>query len=96
MTYKKFLITSEYMPADTTFHSRSIPSLLGETSSAGESMFFVEDEFNLHLFKMVITEQSQSWYWLPDWQKMESEADQNLKDSDFEEFDDLDEFIASL
>jgi hypothetical protein len=96
MIQKRVSITSDYIPPDSTFYSRVMPSLLSGTSSSEEQIIFVEDEFNPNSFQMVVTKQAQSWYWLPDWQKMENEADQNLRDGDYEDFDNLDEFIASL
>ncbi|MCP4370396.1 MAG: hypothetical protein GY797_20125 [Deltaproteobacteria bacterium] len=96
MIEKKFFTINDYIPSDSTFRSRAMPSLLSETSSREEQFIFIEDEINPNSFKMVITEQGQHWYWLPDWQKMEDEADQNLKDGDYEDFDDIDEFVASL
>ncbi|GAB4434306.1 MAG: hypothetical protein Fur0044_31680 [Anaerolineae bacterium] len=38
----------------------------------------------------------QSWYWSDYWQQMEREAEQNLVDGDYEDFDNLDDFITSL
>jgi hypothetical protein len=38
----------------------------------------------------------QSWYWSAEWQAMEKEADENLKNGEYEDFDTIDDFIASL
>lgn len=38
----------------------------------------------------------QSWYWSTEWQAMEQEADRNRAEGDYEEFDTIDDFVASL
>ncbi len=38
----------------------------------------------------------QQWYWSPEWQAMEREADQNLAGGEYEDFETIDDFITSL
>lgn len=38
----------------------------------------------------------QSWYWSDHWQTMEREATDNLQAGDYEDFNNIDDFIASL
>ena len=38
----------------------------------------------------------QSWFWMPQWQAMESEANEDLVSGDYEDFDTLDDFIEDL
>ena len=38
----------------------------------------------------------QSWYWSDHWQAMEREATKNLQEGDYEEFNSINDFIASL
>lgn len=38
----------------------------------------------------------QSWYWSDYWQTMEREATKNLQEGDYEEFNNINDFIASL
>jgi len=38
----------------------------------------------------------QSWFWTPEWQQMEAEADQDLKDGKYEEYPSCAAFIRSL
>lgn len=42
------------------------------------------------------TKDDQSWYWSDYWQELEREADQDLINGNYEEFDNLDDFINSI
>jgi hypothetical protein len=42
------------------------------------------------------TSEDQAWYWTPEWQRIEAEADADLKLGHYEDFDSLDDFISSL
>lgn len=37
-----------------------------------------------------------AWYWTPEWQAWEQEADEDLQVGRYEVFDSMDDFIASL
>ncbi|MCB0190614.1 MAG: hypothetical protein KDJ65_01575 [Anaerolineae bacterium] len=55
-----------------------------------------ELEAVLRFIKALHSENDQGWYWSAEWQAMEEEADQDLADGDYEEFETVDDFIASL
>lgn len=38
----------------------------------------------------------QAWFWTPEWQAGERQADEDLKTGNFDDFDTMDDFIASL
>jgi hypothetical protein len=38
----------------------------------------------------------QAWFWTEEWQAKEREADKDLREGRYEEFDNLDDFINSL
>ena len=38
----------------------------------------------------------QAWFWTPEWQAMEREANESLAAGDFEDFDSMDQFVDSL
>ena len=42
------------------------------------------------------SEDDQAWYWSTEWQALEQEADRNRGEGDYEEFETVDDFIASL
>ena len=50
----------------------------------------------LNFIKALQSEDDQAWYWSAEWQAMEQEADQNRTVGDYEEFETVDDFIASL
>lgn len=37
----------------------------------------------------------QAWFWTAEWQTAEREADENLRNGDYEDFDKIDDFIAA-
>ena len=38
----------------------------------------------------------QAWFWTAEWQAAEQKADEDLQNGDYEDFDTMDDFIASL
>lgn len=38
----------------------------------------------------------QAWFWTPEWQAGEREADEDLQTGNYEDFDSIDDFIAAL
>lgn len=41
-------------------------------------------------------DKSQAWFWTPEWQRMETEADEDLRLGRYEAFDSMEELIESL
>lgn len=50
----------------------------------------------LNFIKALHNDDDPAWYWSAEWQAGEDEADQNLTDGDYEDFETVDDFIASL
>lgn len=50
----------------------------------------------LNFISTLQNEDDQAWYWSTEWQAMEQEADRNRAEGDYEEFDTIDDFVASL
>lgn len=46
--------------------------------------------------KRVEIDPDQAWFWTEEWQAKEREADEELSQNQFEEFDNMDDFINSL
>jgi|GEM_PF-4954898 len=44
----------------------------------------------------VIEEEDQSWYWTRAWQEMERKADEDVRKGNYQTFNSMDDFIASL
>lgn len=40
--------------------------------------------------------ENDSWFWSDNWQRQESECDQDLLSGNYDDYDSIDEFIASL
>jgi hypothetical protein len=50
----------------------------------------------IELRPVVIVDQSQAWFWSPQWQQMEREADEDIAAGRVERFDDLEALFADL
>ena len=46
--------------------------------------------------KTIKVPRDQAWFWTSDWQKKENEADQNLAEDRFQDFDSLDDLMKDL
>jgi hypothetical protein len=51
----------------------------------------VEEEF-----QVFVDDEAQQWYWTEEWQRWEAEADEDFRSGRYEDFDSMDDFIASL
>lgn len=98
--------TSE-MQAFSLWHTGGLSSALQLVDSTSNEIFsFADSTGGVMLLDYPIIphhrelnkqiDEDQSWYWSPYWQAMEKEADKNSEDGDYEDFDDIDDFIASL
>jgi AbrB family looped-hinge helix DNA binding protein len=56
----------------------------------------VEEDGSLHLIPKVAIDRSQAYFWTERWQQGERQADQDLKDGRFQDFENMDDFIHSL
>jgi len=56
----------------------------------------VEEDGSLHLIPKVAIDRSQAYFWTERWQQGERQADQDLKDGRFQDFETMDDFIHSL
>jgi hypothetical protein len=45
---------------------------------------------------LVERDPDQAWFWTPEWQAGERQADEDLKIGNFDDFDTMDDFIISL
>lgn len=61
--------------------------------AAGETVLVI---VHPKTFELVEIDPDQAWFWAREWQQLEREADADLAEGDFEEFDDLDTFLSSL
>lgn len=84
-------LSSAWQLVDTTANERC--SFKDNTSETTVTFFYP-----LTLKEAEIKEKSddQAWYWSAWWRAMEIEADKNLEEGDYEDFENLDDFIASL
>ena len=55
-----------------------------------------EQGTGLHLQPCVTVPADQAWYWTPEWQAMEREADEDYARGNYETFDSDEEFLASF
>ena len=46
--------------------------------------------------KTIKVPRDQTWYWTPDWQEKENEADRDLASGRFQDFDSLDDLVKDL
>ncbi len=46
--------------------------------------------------KLIEIDPLQAWFLRPEWQDDETQAEEDLRNSDYEEFDNIDDFIDSL
>lgn len=53
-----------------------------------------DEETRYH--KLVWIDASQAWFWTTEWQALEYEADEDLRQGRYEDFDSMDDFINSL
>ena len=58
-------------------------------SSASGSARFIEIDAGR-------AEYDQSWFWTPEWQARHQEAEEDYREGRFEEFDNMDHFLATL
>jgi hypothetical protein len=73
------------LPSANIYYSTSSTSnriIVTKISSQIPALFYFDDD--------------QSWYWSSYWQEMEREATKNLEAGDYEDFEHIDDFIASL
>lgn len=66
------------------------------TSTSGRVLRVSVSNVSSTVASSVVDEDDQAWFWTSAWQEAEAEADQNLRDGDYDEFDSLDDFIATL
>ena len=63
-----------------------------EQSTTSKAMY----AFNPFSKSIVEIDPNQAWFWKPEWLNSELAAEKELRAGDFEEFDNLDDFIDSL
>lgn len=69
----------------------SLDQLAKPTKGWGEPMVLVA-----YQGETILVPERQAWFWTEEWQLMESEADAELDAGEYEIYDDMDDFIASL
>lgn len=72
--------------------SSAFINISSEHSTASRSMYAVHPIANT----LVEINPEQAWFWSPEWLKGEMAVDEELRLGDFEEFDNIDDFINSL
>jgi len=75
-------------PYDMTTSGATPPCLVLNLDAVSQSVKASEEKYQLRL--------DQAWFWTPQWQAMESEADEDLAAGRYEEFRGLDDFIDGL
>lgn len=50
----------------------------------------------LNFINALQNDDDQAWYWSSEWQEREQEAERDRATGDYEEFESMDDFIASL
>jgi AbrB family looped-hinge helix DNA binding protein len=71
-----------------------IMNLLGITK--GDYVEVEAEEGHIILKPRKLIDPSQSWYWTPEWQIKEKEADQNLSSGEYRDFDTIEELLEDL
>ena len=67
-------------------------STVHNTTSAGTVEYVVHP----HSGNLVRIDPNQAWFWSEEWQAAERQVDTELASGDYEEFDNIDDLIASL
>jgi len=75
-------------PYDMTTSGATSPCLVLNLDAVSQSVKVSEEKYQLRL--------DQAWFWTPQWQAMEREADEDLAAGRYEEFGSLDDFIDGL
>ena len=78
--------------SDSTKTSANAIHIHKDQSSASESVY----AFNPIVNSFVEIDPLQAWFWEPSWLADELKADKELRRGDYEEFDNVDDFIDSL
>lgn len=80
----------------TTKEISLLEDILKAITGLGDEVKAVAREVEALNRRMAALEPEQAWYWSAEWQAWEQEADENLAAGDYEEFETVDEFVASL
>lgn len=83
----------ELVPDDSTHVFRSRMSY--DTTQSDDLVTISQSNDSL-LYRWLMPDSEQTWYWSSCWQAEETEADLDLQNGDFEDFESMDDFIASL
>lgn len=81
------------VPDDSThvFSSR-----MSYDTTQADNLVTVSQKNDSLSYRWLTPDHDQTWYWSSQWQAEESEADLDLQNGDFEDFESMDEFTASL
>jgi AbrB family looped-hinge helix DNA binding protein len=78
----------------------AIPKKIMETLDLkpGDEVEFELEKGKVRLVptKTIKIPRDQAWFWTPEWQAREKEADRDLKEGDFKDFKDLDSLLKDL
>lgn len=75
------------------------PLLISGTDTASSSVTVALNTISkteVHLLEGDQPRLDQAWFWTPEWQAMEREADEDLAAGRYEDFETLDDFIEDL
>ena len=64
-----------------------------DTTKANQTSIFVTHPETGDLIKI---DPDQAWFWTEEWQAGEREVDQHIKNGEYETFDSMDDFFATL
>jgi hypothetical protein len=98
--------SGKYHPALAVSNGDAMPALLLQIIESRETTVHVRTEVafssrQADLYRAFTTSPAtptsdQAWYWTPEWQARERDAEADLRAGRYEDFDSLDDFLASL
>jgi hypothetical protein len=98
--------SDKYQPVTAVSNGDAMPSLLLQIIESRETTMHVRTEVafssrRADLYRAFTTPpgaptSDQAWYWTPEWQAREREAEADLRAGRYEDFDSMDDFLASL
>lgn len=98
--------SDKYQPSAAASNGDAMPALLLQIVESRATTMHIRTEFasasrRAALYRAFTTPagapaSDQAWYWTPEWQAREREAEADLRAGRYEDFDSMDDFLASL